>query len=94
MTTAKREKANRPAAKGRAVKKAKKLIPKIAAAKAADAEPPAKTVSTKAHPRAAALKQAKKPAGLKPATKASRDTAAAKQRDHALTGRSQLNFRG
>jgi hypothetical protein len=84
-----------PRAKAKAAaKKAKALVPKIAQVKAANAEPPSKAVSAKAHTRVAALKSAKQPVGMKPGAKAELDTAAAKSRDHALTGRSQLNFRG
>jgi hypothetical protein len=77
-----------------AARKAKALVPQVARTKAANAEPPQKIVSTKAHPRVAALKSAKRPAGLKPGAKVARDAAAVKSRDHAMTGRSQLNFRG
>jgi hypothetical protein len=95
-TTAGQTSAGTTAAKAKAkvVRKAKALVPAIARAKAANSEPPKAPVSTKSHPRVKALKTAKQPKGLKPGTKAQRDTAAAKSRDHALTGRSQLNFRG
>lgn len=84
----------RPATARPAPKKTKALVAKVTKVKADDASPPRKAVSTKAHPRKAALADAKTPVGAKPAVKAARDTAAAKRRDHALTGRSQLNFRG
>ena len=86
-----RSAADRKAATAR---KTKAMLRKVTAEKAANATPPVSDLSKKAHPRVAALKGAKKPVGAKPGAVAERDTAAAKSRDHALTGRSQLNFRG
>jgi len=80
--------------KAAAARKTKAMLRKVAAEKAADATPPASEVSRKAHPRVAALKGAGKPVGAGPERIADSDTAAAKSRNHALTGRSHLNFRG
>ncbi|MCC6921112.1 MAG: hypothetical protein IT548_18110 [Alphaproteobacteria bacterium] len=92
--TAKSKTMKGAAPKAATARKTKAMLRKVTAEKAANATPPANDVSKKAHPRVAALKGAKKPAGAKPGAVAERDTAAAKSRNHALTGRSQLNFRG